>query len=277
MANWKRGRTAFIGVGAITLIALGVSPASAHYVYQDGFTYESSDFNQCVYGYAESSHGESGNGYMEGEVDAFKSWNDSAGASAKYSDWFYDQKSSWWFQIAGEMRGPTICGDGYYGTLSDGDVNNGNWLAGSIWSGGHKLPASPSVSDGSTGDVGNLDNAYTNLDKTLSGTDGEIGTDSLVNPAIGDVTIAGPDGNPVVNPATGQPFLADLNAMSTPPTNLPGNVFEVATDLAGNPITVINQLPTGLNAGPRLGLAVPGGEFYIVPTHVAAEALTGAP
>jgi len=329
MANWKRGRTAIIGVGAATLLALGVTPASAHYVYQTGFTYESSNGTQCVLGYAESSHGKSGDGYMKGWVLAAKDWTSGSGSHAthyncdqnigpsgsrwyrpsnniavrdyyfrlnsnpthnkafpqdwsvcEYSDWFYNQKSDYELIIAGEMRGPTICGDSYYGTLSVGDVNNGGWLGGSVWSGGHKLPASPStaVDPNSTGDVGNVNNVYANLDTTLAGTtDGELSTDGLINPTLGAVTVAGPDGNPMINPATGQPFLVDLNAMSIPPTNIPGNAAEVATDLTGDPITVITHLPTGTDAGPTIAPLDLGQEMYIVPTHVAAEAITGAP
>ncbi|MDQ1685732.1 MAG: hypothetical protein QOC82_2469 [Frankiaceae bacterium] len=325
MARTTRRRAAIIGVG-VCLLAAWAAPASAHYVYEVGFTYESSDFNQCVIGYAESSHGQAGNGYMKGYVMATKSHISGSGSHAtrfdcnedlgspashwirppqnlaikdyyfrlnpnpqhnkafpsdwsvcEYSDWFYNQKSSYVLSIAGEMRGPTICGNGYYGTLSYGDVNNGGWLTGSIWSGGHKLPVAPKTDVNSTGDVG-INNVYAGLDAALAGTtDGEVGTDGLLNPSIGSVTVAGPDGNPVLNPNTGEPILVNLDAMSTPPTNLPGNVFQVATDLAGQPTFDQLGLPTGVNAGPHVAPVDLGTEFYIVPTHVAAEALIGAP
>jgi len=325
MARTTVRRAAIIGVGVV-LLAAWVTPASAHYVYKVGFTYTSSDLHQCVYNYAESSHGKSGNGYMKGIVGAFKSWTDSAGyhdcttptktdndnwdrppqnlavkdyyfrlnpnpthnkafpqdwSVCEYSDWFYNQKTSYYLSIAGAMRGPTICGASYYGTLSYGYVNNGGWLGGPIWSGGHRLPVAPKIDTNSAGDVDiNVNNAYAGIDATLSGTtDGELGTDGLLNPSIGAVTIAGPDGNPIVNPATGQPFLVNLDAMSMPPTNLPGNAFQVATDLAGNSTTIVDRfhLPTGVNSAPQVAPMDLGQEFYIVPTHVAAEDLTGAP
>ncbi|MDQ1745764.1 MAG: hypothetical protein QOD07_27 [Frankiaceae bacterium] len=324
MPNFRRGRTAIIGVGAVTLLALGIPPASAHYVYQEAFVYTSSDLHQCVYSYAESSHGESGNGYMKGAVGAFQSWTDSAGyhdcttetntnddnwyrasqniairdeyfrlnnkpthnkmfpqdwSLCEYSDWYYNQNTAYYMTIAGEMRGPSICGASYYGTLSMGKVNNGGWLGGSIWSGGHRLPASPS-SDAGTDSTGSANpGLYSGVDNVLAGTsDGELATDGLINPPLGNVTIAGPDGNPVINPATGQPFLVDLNALNTPPTNIPGNVFDVATNLVG-PTVAQFHLPSGLNSSPDVARFANdlGQEFYVVPTHVAAEALTGAP
>jgi hypothetical protein len=195
----------------------------------------------------------------------------------EYSDWFYNQKTSYRLAIAGEMRGPTICGASYYGTLSVGDVNNGSWIGGQVWSGGHKLPTSPSM-DGTTSTSNSAD-LYTSISNALGGSsDGAVGLDGIINPALGPVTIAGPDGNPVVNPLTGQPYLVDLDALSTPPTNIPGNVTELATDLAGHVTnTVYEHLPTTAGAVPRTGLLdTVDEEFYVVPTHVAAEALTGA-
>ena len=322
MARIARRRAAIIGAG-VALLAAWATPASAHYVYEVGFTYTSSDGHQCVYNYAESSHGRSGNGYMKGTVGAFKSWTGSDGyhdcttptktdddnwdrpsqniavkdyyfrlnpnpthnkafpqdwSVCEYSDWFYNQKTSYYLSIAGAMRGPTICGNGYYGTLSYGYVNNGGWLGGTIWSGGHQLPVAPKTDTNSTGAVG-PNGLYAGVDATLAGTtDGELGTDGLINPSIGAVTVAGPDGNPIVNPNTGQPFLVNLDAISTPPTNLPGNVFQVVTDLAGNVTPIVDrfQLPTGVNSSPQVAMDL-GQEFYIVPTHVAAEALTSAP
>lgn len=323
MAGRRSGRRlAIVGV-SVTLLALGVIPASAHYIYQEGDVYESTDFNQCVTDYAKSSHGEAGNGYMKGIVYAFKSWTDGTGhhdctegtvpetsshwnrpsqniairdyyfrlnnnpgdksfpknwSLCEYSDWFYNQKTSYSLSIAGEMRGPTICGASYYGTLPVGDVNNGNWIGGSIWSGGHKLPTSPSV-DG-TSSTAEPSDPYTDLSNILGGSsDGEAAPDGVVNPTLGTVTVAGPDGNPVDNPLTGQPYLVDLNALSTPPTNLPGNVTQLATDLAGEPTNVVYEsLPPTTDAVPRTAqLNVVDEEFYVVPMHVAAEALTGAP
>jgi hypothetical protein len=119
---------------------------------------------------------------------------------------------------------------------------------------------------------------YPNADATVAGTaDGAQATDGMINPPLGEVTIAGPDGNPVINPATGQPFLVDLNALNPPPTNVPANAVDVATDLAGDPITVIDHLPTGSDSGAQVAPLDLGSEFYVVPMHVAAAALTGAP
>lgn len=322
MARTTR-RAAIIGTGVV-LLAAGVTPASAHYVYQQGDVYASSGFDQCVNVYAETSHGKTGNGYMKGTVSAYKSYTQSDGVKAdcagasdgipdyhwnrpsqniairdyyfrlnsnpthnkafpadwsmcEYSDWFYNQKGSYRLSIAGEMRGPTICGASYYGTLSIGDVNNGGWIGGTVWSGGHRLPTSGS-SDSSTSSTGG--SYYDRLSNFLAdSTVGEIGTDSLLNPTLGGVTIAGPDGNPIVNPLTGQPFVVDLGAMSTPPTNLPGNVTQVATDLAGTTTTIYGNLPdpTPAGAAPRTAQLTVDEEFYVVPMHVAAESLLGAP
>jgi len=326
MAGWKKGRRAAILGVAVTLVGLGVTPASAHYVYQRGDVYESSGFDQCVNVYAETSHGKSGDGYMKGTVSAYKSYMQSDGVKAdcagasdgihdyhwnrpsqnlaikdyyfrlnpnpkhnkafpadwsmcEYSDWFYNQKTSYRLSIAGEMRGPTICGSSYYGTLSVGDVNNGGWIGGSVWSGGHRLPTSGSSdSDSSTSSTGG--SYYDGISNFLAdATAGEIGTDGLLNPTLGQVTIAGSDGNPVVNPLTGQPYLVDLAALSTPPTNLPGNVTQVATDLSGTTTRIYEGLPdpTPTSSGPRTAQLGLDEEFYVVPMHVAAEAITGAP
>ena len=173
MGDWKRVRIAIIGVGAAMLVALGVTPASAHYVYDDGDVYESSGFDQCVYMYSESSHGESGNGYEKGKVAAVKSYEEETSSGStkincddnygdpsaewtrpsqnlqlreeyfrlnsnpthnkrfpddwslcEYTDWFYNGKDASELTVTGEMRGPSICGDSYYGTLTTGNVNN---------------------------------------------------------------------------------------------------------------------------------------------------------
>lgn len=326
MANWKRGRTAVIGAGAAMLLALGIAPASAHYVYQQGDVYDSSSFDQCIQVYAESSHGESGDGYMKGVVGAYKSYDfngqhydcsyaETSGdydgewrrpsqnieirdeyfrlnnnpthnkafpkdwSLCEYSDWYVNGKTDYQITIAGEMQGPSACGNSYYGTLAAGKVNNGGWLGGTVWSGGHKLPASPSAINPSSspGDVEvNPTNLYANLDATLAGTtDGELATDGMINPPMDAVTIAGPDGNPVINPLTGQPFLVDLATLNTPPTDIPANAVDVATDLSGNPITVINHLPTTTGAGARVAPLNLGTDFYVVPSHIAAEAALG--
>lgn len=297
----------------------------------------SSDGNQCVHGYAETSHGKTGDGYMKGSVATWKSYTTSTSSGpvtddcsyedngaewyrpstnlairdfyyrlnnnpgdksfpknwslCEYSDWFYNQKSTYKLTIAGEMHGPADCGNGYFGTLSSDWTNNGNWIGGPVWSGGHKLPASSSdalVSPNST--AGTSPSIYTGIDNVLAGTsDGELGTDGLLNPTLGMTTIAGPDGNPLINPATGQPFVVDLSALASPPTNIPGNATQVVTDLENNPIYVRVQgggselpelpgtVPGTTPAFTELAQSAIGEEFYLVPTHVAAEALLGAP
>src|SRR5438445_737624 len=79
MTRRARRRIAIIGVGG-SLRAAGIAPASAHYVYQQGDVYDSPGFDQCVHVYAETSHGESGDGYMKGSVSAYKSYTSADGS-----------------------------------------------------------------------------------------------------------------------------------------------------------------------------------------------------
>jgi hypothetical protein len=152
--------------GTLALILIGASPAAAHYVYQEAFTYRSNDL--CVFDRSEVSHGD-GNGYARVDIDASTVLATPSGSypcawgldrpagyiSAKIetyvwlgtywylcdqTDWVYNDTTSTDLAIQARMIGQPICGSSYYATNGVGYVWNNNWFGGAVWSGAHYLP-----------------------------------------------------------------------------------------------------------------------------------------
>ena len=71
-------------------------------------------------------------------------------------------------------------------------------------------------------------------------------TPGSIDPQVGAVTISGPDGNPVINPKTGRPYLVDLNTLPS----------------GAGPNGTVTRLPSR-----------PGTESYLVQTYVARDTL----
>lgn len=168
----NRVRTPFLrsllaaAAGTLALVLFGASPAAAHYVYEEAFTYRSNDL--CVYDRSEVSHGD-GNGYARVDIDASTVLATPSGAypcawglerpagyiSAKIetyvwlgtywylcaqTDWVYNDTTTTELAIQARMIGQPICGESYYATNGVGYVWNNNWFGGAVWSGAHYLP-----------------------------------------------------------------------------------------------------------------------------------------
>lgn len=162
-------RSAIAGVlGGATALAVA-APASAHYVYQQGYVYARGD---CTQVRSEISHG-SGGGYSRSDVRAKQDLDTAAGKlncfarlarpagylAVRYdlyrwsarsnkwyvcaqSSWHYNKKNSYSYAIATNHGTRTLCGDGYYGTMSYGHQYNDGWKGGALWSGYHHLATS---------------------------------------------------------------------------------------------------------------------------------------
>ncbi|MGI5485045.1 hypothetical protein [Streptomyces lavendofoliae] len=144
------------------------SPASAHYVYQGGWTYRT-DYD-CTAQRSEISHGRYGDGYSKSDVAAWErtpisqctypSWRPGGYIRTKaelwkwlpaqnrwskcyQTGWFYNTKTKQQISLQVTYKGGVKggkCGPGYYGTVAYGHQNNGGWHGGAIWSGYHYLP-----------------------------------------------------------------------------------------------------------------------------------------
>jgi len=150
----------------MAFVLLGASPASAHSVYEEAFTYRSNDL--CVYERSEISHGD-GNGYAR--VDVYSStvlatpptsfpcawplerpvgyisakiqtlvWNGANWHLCDETSFVYNDTTTSELIIQARMIGQPICGPGLYGTLGTGYVWNNAWYGGATWSGYHALP-----------------------------------------------------------------------------------------------------------------------------------------
>ncbi|GAA2272881.1 hypothetical protein GCM10009853_028360 [Glycomyces scopariae] len=166
--DWARSARTLTAVaaGAMAFVLLGASPASAHYVYQEGEVYRSNDL--CTNVRAEISHGDGGGyarvdaksytvlatpwgaypcakthdrpgGYIAAKIEVY-AWNGSAWYLCAYTDWAYNSGSTNQWIIEAWMSGLPYCGTGWYGTMGTGYVWNNNWFGGSVWSGHHWLP-----------------------------------------------------------------------------------------------------------------------------------------
>ncbi|MBK3571609.1 hypothetical protein [Streptomyces sp. MBT62] len=158
-----------IGAALIALM-MSAAPASAHYVYDGGWTYRT-DYD-CTANRSEISHGRYGDGYSRSDVAA---WEKSLIAQCTFPSyrpggyiktrvhlykwnsvkkkWTHCYSSPWYSNTRnkhkidlrvtykGHGNGPG-CGKGYYGTVAEGYVYNGGWHGGAIWSGYHYLPIS---------------------------------------------------------------------------------------------------------------------------------------
>ena len=154
------------------VVGLSAVPASAHYVYDDDYVYESHE--NCTKVRAETSHGDGG-GYRKVSVESSDQLNTWAGdydctagravpagqIAARAILWRWNSgKSRWevcsdpgWYYNSGKADHYTIamkpvpadktpCGDGWYGTTGLGYVvYNSKWYGGPEWSGHHWLPA----------------------------------------------------------------------------------------------------------------------------------------
>ncbi|WP_205324414.1 hypothetical protein [Glycomyces sp. YM15] len=152
--------------GTLALVLFGASPAAAHYVYEEAFTFRSNDL--CVFDRSEISHGD-GNGYARVDIDASTVLSTPSGSypcawglerprgyiSAKIqtyvwlgtywylcdeTNWVYNDTTSTDLAIQARMIGQPICGPGYYATNGVGYVWNNAWYGGAVWSGAHYLP-----------------------------------------------------------------------------------------------------------------------------------------
>jgi len=306
--SWAR-RAALLGTTTVVFAAT-ITGASAHYVYQNGFTWANSNSSKCTWEYAESSHGKTGHGYMKGYVQGWQSYfngstiyNCAQAKSAGYNShwylpphdlrqtdfyfkykgsgqgwslceltghWVYNTKLSFGITVAGEMKGDLACGAGYYGTLAWGQAYySGSWVGPNAkFSGGHYLPQAPKTSLDTTPLL--TGSYYGAADGALSddGIDGGLGSTAADDPTIGVVTVAGPDGNDLINPQTGQPFTIDLNNLLDDSSSDP---ISSASETGWNDAT---SIIANLTTGPLVEVpeAEDVGEEYYVDAPIVASA-----
>ncbi|SDD76963.1 hypothetical protein [Glycomyces harbinensis] len=227
--------------GTLALILFGASPAAAHYVYEEAFTYRSNDL--CVFQRSEVSHGD-GNGYARVDVDSSTVLGTPSGSypcawplerpagyiSAKIetyvwlgsywylcdeTGWVYNDTTSTELAIQARMIGQPICGPGYYATNGVGYVWNNNWFGGAVWSGAHYLP----------------DYSFSAMEAPT-----EV-------PRPGDtVGVVDGSGDPVVD-AEGKPVTVTIGA---PPTTGPGTGGGAGTTVVAADGTVVVEAATHL-------------------------------
>lgn len=148
---------------AMALVWTTAGAASAHYIYDSGITYASS--NDCAYGYSETSHGTGGGysksyilaeyhfssadcavywkrpvGYLAVAFDLYK-WTGSSWALCRYTNWYYNSTDTSQFILYAYYGSSPPCGNGYYATYGGNFEYNGGWHGGWLWSGYHYLPA----------------------------------------------------------------------------------------------------------------------------------------
>lgn len=158
----RRRAAALAASLCLCLIGLA-SPASAHYVYESGYTHYTSS-EQCVKTRSEISHG-SGGGYSKtdnkslvgqwtpwgivpcgGGADVPPGWMKNAFVLYKWtgSGWGACRGTQWWYNpirtsnwtIYANYGTSPPCGRGYYGTMSYTYVwANSAWIGGLMWSG----------------------------------------------------------------------------------------------------------------------------------------------
>jgi hypothetical protein len=170
-------RSAGAFAASVTMVASLVSPADAHYVYEEEWAYHSDDAN-CTQVYSEISHG-GGGGYVKvvtkSEYKSDNWWGGAYPCAANFTVpagyianrptwWKWNPKAnsgrgawqvcvdnSWWYMpgkgSSFEIHLKPIpddephCGAGYYGDFAGGYVAfNGTWYGGWVWSGYHLLP-----------------------------------------------------------------------------------------------------------------------------------------
>lgn len=168
------GRSAFVGAGvalaAVGSVLLSAGPASAHVVYEGGWTYRTN--YDCTANRVETSHGKYKEGFSRSEVAA---WEDLLGAQCLFPSYrprgyirtcieFHKWNSSkkrwelcwknkgWWKNtrnaqqidvgVRYKNKGMGLCGAGWYGTTAHGHQYNGGWHGGALFSGSHWLPVS---------------------------------------------------------------------------------------------------------------------------------------
>ncbi|MER6632346.1 hypothetical protein ABT301_29705 [Streptomyces sp. NPDC000987] len=169
--NRSRSRSIQAGIFALGIsaasIMLTASPASAHYVYEGGWTYRT-DYD-CTANRSETSHGRYGDGYSRSDVAAWEaspigqctylSWRPAGYIATKLvlykwnstkKKWAACYKSKWYYNTKNKHKidlrvtykngGRGACGPGWYNTLAIGVQKNGDWHGGGIWSGNHYLP-----------------------------------------------------------------------------------------------------------------------------------------
>ena len=163
-------RRRFLLLLIVGIFAVGSQVAFAHYVYDEGFTYESTTW-PCVENRSEISHG-SGYGYAQSKVRSWrvlipppplphlycvKSFNrPSNHIKAKVqvvhkppgaSTWqlcynpalSFNQSTGYILYVSKTFTQSNWCGPGTYGTWAFGYVKNNTWYGGEIWSGTHTL------------------------------------------------------------------------------------------------------------------------------------------
>ncbi|MFG3341297.1 hypothetical protein [Glycomyces sp. NPDC048151] len=227
--------------GALALVLLGASPAAAHYVYEEAFTYRSNDL--CVFDRSEVSHGD-GNGYARVDIDASTVLGTPSGSypcawglerppgyiSAKIetyvwlgsywylcdqTDWVYNDTTSTDLAIQARMIGQPICGPGYYATNGVGYVWNNNWFGGAVWSGAHYLP-----------------------DHSFSGMEAPAAT-----PEAGDtVGVADSSGEPLLD-AEGEPVTVEVGAPPTPGPGYGGDTESTVLAADGTEVVEVAMRP----------------------------------
>ena len=154
----------------VSILAVGSQIAYAHYVYNDGYTYETTTL-PCVWNYSEISHG-SGYGYAKSKVSSSKALDlpdplpdlhchvafdrPAHHIRAKvqvvhlppgqttwelcYNPAFsYNQSTTFTFTSSKTFSQSNWCGAGTYGTWAFGEVKNNGWYGGELWSGTHTL------------------------------------------------------------------------------------------------------------------------------------------
>lgn len=172
--SWRNNPSAnplrvWLIVGVLFGLLIGTAaPALAHYVYEEAYTYWSSD--SCTWGRSETSHG-SGGGYAQGDAEAHRGtrtiffgtvecsldfdrppgylavrwdwlyWTGSEWAVCAYYDWQYNSTTTHRMVLDYDFGSSPWCGSGYYGTSAGSSHYNGGWHGGYIWSGYHWLPA----------------------------------------------------------------------------------------------------------------------------------------
>lgn len=156
-----------VGLLSLAMLALPAVPAEAHYVAERVNTYFSHD--NCEDTRSETSHGQSGGGYLRIDSIAsrynralkwacmetyerpagghavkghFYKWTGSEWALCWQSKWSYNGTPTSRYWAYKDFGSYPDCGSGYYGNNGGGyHEHGGQWYGGWVWSGYHYLPA----------------------------------------------------------------------------------------------------------------------------------------
>lgn len=162
-----RGRVGFLVPMTVFLVVASATAALAHFVYDEGYVWESGA-GKCVEAYSEISDGTNDGGYSLvkantwreakhpwGQVDCFLGWPRPV-SYLSVQNALYKWSGSYWYEcrrtsllyndkktsrLTQDRYWSRPCGDGLYGNWGGAWTNfDGRWVGGWMWSGHHLLP-----------------------------------------------------------------------------------------------------------------------------------------